>query len=67
MDVEVSFKFIVQPITAESAERYNQSDGTIEVIDPDGARIAFVKTNGEALKAIRDSVEDMGIYSYSID
>ncbi len=61
MKVAATFEFTVQRASEEESDKFNMPLGIIEVIDPDGDRYAFVKTEQEAFDAIQKLCDDIGL------
>ncbi len=61
MKVAATFTFTVQRASEEVSDKVNQPLGIIEVLDPDGDRYAFVKTEQEAFDVIQKLCDDIGL------
>lgn len=53
MKIAITFTYTAQRASQEVTDKLNLPLGMIEVLDSDGDRYAFVKTEQEALDAIR--------------
>ena len=66
MKVAVTFTFTVQRADQEVTDKLGLPLGMIEVLDSDGDRYSFAKTNGEALDVIRKACDDTGLGDFEI-
>lgn len=64
--IKVTFTFKVQRASAETSEKFNQPLGVIEVIDADGFRQGFAKTEEEAVQLAKEAFDDLGIYNFDV-
>jgi len=64
MKVSVTFNFKVQRASVETSEQTGQPLGILEVMDADGLRQGFAKTQEEAVAIVQSSFDDVGIFEF---
>ena len=63
--IRITYLFTIQRASREDCDRFDKPYGTIEIIDPEGERLAWAKTEQAALDAISEHMADESIYAFN--
>ena len=64
MKVTAAIEFEVGPVRPSIRKQFNQPESTLEVIDSDGMRVAFVASHDDGLQVITDVLHEAGFFTF---